>query len=370
MTVRVWVCLGALALAMGCEAGGGIQAGPPPVWRADSVVTDVPGVSVADDLNFTIPAGATRLRDGTVVIGDLHGGAVRYFDAAGAMVASYGRFGEGPGEFAQVYWLGQCARDTVFVLDARLNRLTVLDGRGRLVFQEQISPDAGRPPPWSLSCAPGGPWAVLRLPSDAGRQSPRSTAPMARAPLDLLDRHGRTVREVGDVATGEPQVLGRLTRLAVAPGVLYVGTAESAAVDVYDATGRPMGIVRVGSVERDVQEVHWERAVDERLWMLAQSRDRAAIRDWMLQLPRPDHLPPYATLTADPDGALWVGLSFPGDTSTRVRGVRADGRPVADMVLPVGLSVLEVGLDYVLGTLEDSTGELHVMVLHLDRTER
>jgi len=334
------------------------------------VVTDVPGVSVADDLNFTIPAGATRLRDGTVVIGDLHGGAVRYFDAAGAMVASYGRFGEGPGEFAQVYWLGQCVRDTVFVLDARLNRLTVLDGRGGLVFQEQISPDAGRPPPWSLACAPGGPWAALRLPSDAGRQSPRSTAPMARAPLDLLDGHGRTEREVGDVATGQSQVLGRLTRLAVAPGILYVGTAESAAVDVYDATGRRTGIVRVGSAGRDVQEVHWERAVDERLWMLAQSRDRAAIRDWMLALPRPEHLPPYSSLAADSQGTLWVGLSFPGDTIALLRGVRPDGNAVADVALPAGASVLEVGMDYVLATREDAAGELHVLVLHLDRTER
>jgi len=334
------------------------------------VVTDIAGASVAGDLNFTIPVGATRLSDGTVVVGDRHGGAVRYFDPVGRQIGSYGRFGEGPGEFGGISWVGQCARDTVLVWDARLNRFTFLDGQGHLLRQVRTPLDDHRTPPLFLACAPGGALAVLRLPADAGMQSPRSTAANARTPLDLLDDSGRIVYEVGEVASGQSQVLGRLTKLAVAPGLLYVGTAESAAVDVYDATGRHLGVVRVGTTRRELSTAHWERAVDERLWLLALPADRAAIREWMLALPRPKYLPPYSTIVADPAGILWAGLSFPGDTVSVLRGMRPDGTLVADVVLPAGVSALEVGADYVLGVVEDKTGELHVLVLRLDRSAK
>jgi hypothetical protein len=302
------------------------------------------------------------------VIGDLHGGAVRYFDEAGRPVASFGRFGEGPGEFAKVNWLGQCAHDTVFVLDGGLQRLTILDQRGRLVHQRQVPLDAHRTPPLFLTCAPDGPFAALRLPADAGAASPRNTAPYARAPLDLLDDHGRVVHEAGDAEIGKTQILGRLTRLAAAPGLFYVGTAESAAVDVYDSTGRHLGIVAIGRMDREVTQAIWERAVDERLWLLALPSDRAGMRDFMLGLPRPTYLPPYASLTADTEGILWASLTFSGDTTTVLRGVRPDGTAVADIVLPDGVSVLEVGMDYVLGIHEDETGELHVVVFRLERS--
>lgn len=354
------------AVLTACHSRAERAAESPVVWSADSVLTDVPGATAAGDLNFSIPAGATRLSDGTVVIGDLHGGAVRYFDPTGRQVASFGRFGEGPGEFAQVYWLGQCAHDTVFVLDGRLNRLTVLDRHGEMLRQELMPVERHGTPPVFLACAPDGPWVALRTPT-GGNLSARSTAPYPSAPLDLLDHQGRIAHEAGDVEVGQVQVLGRLTKLAVAPGLLYVGTAESAAVDVYDSTGRHLGIVGVGRVNREVTQGLWERATDERLWQLATPDDRAAIRDWMLRLPRPEYLPPYSALAADPEGTVWANLSFPGDTTTLLRGVRRDGTPVADIVIHTGMSVLEVGMDYVLGIEEDPSGELHVVVRYVDR---
>jgi len=341
--------------------------GAPRVWRADSIVTDIPGASAAGDLNFTIPAGATRLSDGTVVIGDLHGGAVRYFDEAGRQVASFGRFGEGPGEFGQVNWLGQCAADTVLVWDTQLSRLTVLDRRGWMVHQDRIPMGEHRMPPLLLACAPGGPLAALRLPSEPVSGTSDGRSPMYRGRLDFLDDRGRVTQEAGDASVGETQVLGRLTKMAVAPGVLYVGTAESAAVDVYDSTGLRVGSVGVGSVGREVTQPLWEHAVDERLWQLAQPVDRAT-RDWMLGLPRPKYLPPYSALAADPEGILWASLSFSGDTTTVLRGVRPAGSEVADILLPKYVSVLEVGVDYVLGIHADETGELHVVVFRLGRS--
>lgn len=355
------------AVLTACHPRAERAAESPVVWPADSVLTDIPGATAAGDLNFSIPAAATRLSDGTVVIGDLHGGAVRYFDPAGRQVASFGRFGEGPGEFAQVYWLGQCAHDTVFVLDSRLNRLTVLDRRGEIIRQELLPANQHRTPPVFLACAPGGPWGALRIPL-GGDPSPRNTAPYPRAPLDLLDSRGQIAHEAGDVEYGQVQVLGRLTKLASAPGLLYVGTAESAAVDVYDSTGRHLGVVGVGRMNREVTQALWERATDERLWQLPLPDDRAALRDRMLALPRPEYLPPYSALAADPKGTVWANLSFPGDTTTRLRGVRQDGTPVADIVIHTGMSVLEVGMDYVLGIEEDPSGELHVVVRYVDRS--
>lgn len=104
--------------------------------------------------------------------------------------------------------------------------------------------------------------------------------------------------------------------------------------------------------------------------MPARATRLVAIRDWMLGLPRPEYLPPYSALAADPEGILWASLSFPGDTTTLLRGVQQDGTAIADIVIHTGMSVLEVGMDYVLGIEEDPSGELHVVVRYLGRSLR
>jgi hypothetical protein len=60
-------------------------------------------------------------------------------------------------------------------------------------------------------------------------------------------------------------------------------------------------------------------------------------------------------------------LSVPGDPTTRLRAIRENGTVVADVTVPVNLSVFEVGADYMIGAREDENGEPHLMVFRLRR---
>ncbi|MGQ0560369.1 MAG: hypothetical protein ACT443_00690 [Gemmatimonadota bacterium] len=58
---------------------------------------------------------------------------VLHFDSTGKLIRKVGRSGSGPGDFASVTWLGQCASNSVFVNDFVRKRITVLDDEGGIV---------------------------------------------------------------------------------------------------------------------------------------------------------------------------------------------------------------------------------------------
>lgn len=65
-------------------------------------------------------------RAGGFMLGDWMVPRVRAYDGEGALVASYGRPGDGPGEFLGVDALAEVASNRVAVLDSRLHRITYL----------------------------------------------------------------------------------------------------------------------------------------------------------------------------------------------------------------------------------------------------
>jgi len=94
---------------------------------------------------------------------------------------------------------------------------------------------------------------------------------------------------------------------------------------------------------------------------------RERVKNSFLKIPMPKQLPPYSALHIDPEQLLWVVLSTSGDPDTRLRCLRSDGRVIADVRIPVALTVFEIGLDYVLGGYEDEEGEPYVAVYRLRR---
>jgi hypothetical protein len=72
-----------------------------------------------------------------IIASDVRTQAVLQYDAEGAFSALIGREGDGPGEFRSVSRLGMLG-DTVWVIDFRLNRITLLDRQGRVL--EVVSP--------------------------------------------------------------------------------------------------------------------------------------------------------------------------------------------------------------------------------------
>ncbi len=373
------LCLG-LALSLAPEL-----LASQPRWVVDPTpLADIPGLGANGAINLERPVAGTRLADGTIVIADQLASAIRFFDGSGRLVRSVGQKGQGPGDFQLIMWLGQCARDSIFVWDYGLVRMTVLSANGSVVRQYAIPSDGARAAaPTTISCSRDGRFIYQPPGSPRGQVTivtPDSSVIRGNAVVSLGDASGNVVRSLGEVASGEMiltgrrggprgggfRPLGRATSLALSGDRVYIGTADSGTVDVYSPAGQSLGAVSFGIAPRRATRANYERAVNDMASMFPAAM-RQSISSQMLEAPMPEFLPPYTALFADSDGLLWAVLSAPGDADTRLRAVTASGRVVADVRIPVGLTAYEVGHDYILGAYEASDGEPHVAVYRLRR---
>ena len=82
----------------------------------------------------------------------------------------------------------------------------------------------------------------------------------------------------------------------------------------------------------------------------------------------PKTMPPYATMTVDSDGNLWLQ-----DTDTYVSPsgwwtvYDSEGKAIARIRLPEHLTVYDIGPDYVLGRERDDLDVEHVRMYRLRR---
>ena len=73
------------------------------------------------------------------------------------------------------------------------------------------------------------------------------------------------------------------------------------------------------------------------------------MRRWLAEVPYPAQKPPLLALKADRDGALWVQVPTPsGDTRDRWIAFDPDGSALAQIRLPRGARLLEIGRSYAL----------------------
>lgn len=320
---------------------------------------DIAGTTPDSEVAFNYASAATRLSNGVIVVADREGHALRFFDPSGRPLRTVGRDGEGPGEFRAPYWVGQCAPDSVFVWDAFLDRMTVFDSAGRHVRQYHVRGDLA-----FMECSRSGVVAGLVQPN-MGMMS--AAGPHYTAPLLLADTRGEVTKSLGDVPYAENRPLGKLTRFALSDDRLYVGSAESAYVDVYTLDGRRMGVLPIGAARRRPTDREYERAIDRWLGPMTRSA-REFVRARLFEIPKPKSLPPYLDLLAEPDGTLWAQVPAPHDSATELRAIDPDGRILADLLVPQYLEVFEVGRDYILGMYEERDGEQHVVLYRLHRT--
>ncbi len=354
-----------LFLCVSCRSD---QPGKDSTQAATLTVDSIPVLVIAGtasdgDIVFETASGATRLSDGTVVIGDGLGQAVRFVDNEGRLVNSVGREGGGPGEFEHIEWLGQCGVDSVYVWDSRLARMTVVGATGDVQRTYRLPVDPSSAPAWLVSCSRQGTLVFIETPQHTSSAWDRYGARMF-----LADAGGVVTREFAEVPAYEGGPLGKVTSIAVTDDILYVGTKDSAFIDAYSIDGNDVAVLSVDVALRPPTMEHFERSVDAIVVGLGLVADREALKQIMLQRPMPEYLPPYASLLADPSGLLWVQLSLAGDAETRLRAIRSDGQVVGDVSLPRYMSVYEIGQDHILGAYDDDGGEPYLVMYRLRRT--
>ncbi|MEM7414152.1 MAG: 6-bladed beta-propeller [Gemmatimonadota bacterium] len=163
----VWLigCVG-LSVLGGCEDGAEV---PPFATTIDSAGTrivsyDLSGVDVQSwrdvgepDLHIGVVDGAAAYSfsvvgdvvvadDGSIVVTDRRSRQIRVFDNSGTHLRSFGRAGDGPGEFASSPWIAGVAGDSVFAFDSRSARVTAFSLEGELLEEVSVrSETVGRP---------------------------------------------------------------------------------------------------------------------------------------------------------------------------------------------------------------------------------
>jgi hypothetical protein len=326
-------------------------------------------------------SGATLLADGRIVV--VNGGTqeVRIFDADGRRVGSFGRDGDGPGEYRSPY-LVATRGDTLVLYDRRQRRMSRVLADGTIVEERTIGEEGGGYPVargmfsddaiafgggMSFSSNDGFPSGRVRPASSFLAVPADATAePVSYGEFPSVEMWAQ-VGEGTFSARGLP--FGRATVSAVADSLFWIGTGERWELVGYGRSGTPRRIARVAAPDREVTAAMRDAYVEDLLADLPDANARRTTRAIYAEMPEVEVLPPYDRLLVDATGALWVANGqIPGEPIRWVI-LDGDGRLVGRLETPEGLRPMEIGVDHILALATDELGIEEVRLYGLQRPD-
>jgi hypothetical protein len=335
-------------------------------------------------------AGATRLGDGRIVVANGGTSELRYYGADGRHLASAGRSGGGPGEFQNLFWVGQRA-DSVLAFDGSGRQMSVFTADGGFVRSYPVAAGLTVPVyrPWGVFADGGFVYGGVDPPLPQMGEGPltagtsRSSALYVRIGADgeLIDSIGRfagpewrvRIQEVG----GRSGVSITQTRFAanphlVAAGDRYVfGSSERYELAYHSSDGRLERLVRKRFTPERVTDEHLRLAEEEqrrqlqRLGMLEGGPAPAApsVQD----IPHAEVFPAFGTFLLDAADNVWVSeYRRPGHDGPVAWDIfDSEGVWLGVVTLPPEFRVFEIGEDYVLGAWRDDLDVEYVQLYQL-----
>jgi hypothetical protein len=360
--------IASLGLAIAFQLQGGI-----PQWT----LSGTPTVSIEDDgtpaKQFVSVTGVTRLSGGRVAVASRGTNDVRIFDARARHIATFGRPGEGPGEFRRIELVGRSG-DTAWFYDSGLQRITTVllgpepvllgttrvtatgkrqgfsvDGRlpdGRYVVTTNVSPTFEGPP------------GVHRLPGSTGiipGTGDGEVSWLGEFKSAAIFVHNPT----GDFKSASvgPVAFPPWLRTATGGGQIWIG----------DSGADSLVVVRARDLTRFTVRLPFERRAPDKALIDANRQlelgtnptpqNRSFTEEKYGAKYLPQRLPSFESLVPGPQGELWI-QEYTGLRSrpTQYIIVDATGRPKGRMAIPAGSRVREAGLDYVILLHEDADG--------------
>ena len=336
-------------------------------WHVAATPSVRIGSAEKAELSLAAPAGATRLPNGNIVVGDLADYAIREFTSSGTLVKRYARKGQGPGEVGYLAPLLRCG--SALVANDITGPLSVftLDGAFQRGFRFPT-------PTYRIACNAAMRFVAMGWASDrdmkAGAYRPKVRYWIARAdtsvevPLGTFPAGDRWREGGGD----GPLPLGREPRVALSASRAYVALADRLEVLVFDLSGKAMPSLTAPATRVRVTKADVEAEREREVAKLGE-RARTVIERSFATMTMPEFLPATRDLLVDATGHVWV-QHFPSASSTTVRWTvfAPAGNVRATIAMPVALEVYEIGADYVLGRYIDP--EEQVPEVRLYRLEK
>jgi hypothetical protein len=305
--------------------------------------------------------GAVRLRDGSILVGDRGEYSLKLFDSSGKLLKSLGRKGSGPGEMIYLARIWKCGdqimaydidngyRTTVFGPDLTLRRSFRFGSAGR----------AGNTPYSSSSaCNAAGTFVHHGWESRSDMKNGAFRAPV----ILWLSGADSSVRTIGTIAGSErwgrfrengtggtgPLPLGKQPVIAIGADRIYTGTADTYTINMLDFSGRPIGTFGKKSVELAATQADIDLAIEDEAAGDEKARERLRKSYESMELPKT--IPAYKAMLVDSEGMVWIRDYRRNSPSLVAWTVFThDGKQVAEVLLPLHLTVSEIGRDYVLG---------------------
>ncbi len=414
----MWLGVAATLAALACEPG----AIPAPVVRSDSAGIPIatvtapawgPGegwtvqpeplvaigtVTGAPEYQFADVAAAVRLANGDIVVADGGAHELRAYDPTGAFRWATGRFGEGPGEFQSLDFVGVFAGDSLVTYDNALVRVQVFDAHGapvrtlRVALAHDEAEQQTAVPDKVVGVV--GDQLVFRF-VEYGDDMPTG---IVRWPLErvvALDLADGSTRSLMLVPGHEAEVTVREGgRYSIASYVFFKGPEFGAGAGRVAMIDTEAWSVRLASprdgaidaiVRRDVVPLEATAALldlhlDGIVKIAFPDPDQAApedvdgLRRMWRERPRATTLPVLRSVHVDATGHVWLQPYFVAGAEPPPFEVHApDGTWLGAVSLPQGLDrafvqyqtpYLEIGADYVLGVWK---GELDVQQVRMYR---
>lgn len=323
---------------------------------------------------------AMRLPDGRIVIANSGSNELRVFNPDGSHAATFGRQGEGPGEFtsysptAVARWPG----DSIAAPNPWGMRVSLFDADGNHGRDLSVSPpllDVVDLLPdgkivararGGLSATATGSTGIVRSNDEWGVLAADGT-PHSSLGEFLGTEWWATFDSDGAIAGGRPHPYSRSTMGSVWGDLVAIGTSDRYEIRAFNADGSLARIVR-----RDVELESPSRAdLDayyDRRYADLPDGERTAALNQVRGMPMVDSYPAFAGIMSDRAGYLWVREYWVPEAEGPVWSVfDPEGRVQGLVETPPGLRLFEIGEDYLLGWRNDELGVEQVEVWALSR---
>lgn len=349
-------------------------------------LTDEPtlllGESEADESQwFTRVLGLARLSDGSIAVADEYFAQVRIFDAAGTHLRSFGRLGEGPGEFVNLWLMWSLPGDSLWVGDYPPQRYHLYSATGEWIRTATLDPVYPR------STRGGGVLAngvSINVRDERSRARDFTTpdtrhveahAPDGKLIGTLASLPGRTFGSFGEV-NGFPYMISpwfdASASIGVAGRTIAIANGRDTEVRVLDDELRLRLVIRWDEPAREVTAAHIRARRDAERRRVMEDGELSPHEQMNLNPERPaaDVFPAVSSVQVGQDGSIWVWrYRRPGESDqARAMGFGPEGEFICHVTPGMDdYSIWEFGADYVLGTHTDELGVQQVAMYGLER---
>jgi hypothetical protein len=326
------------------------------------------------DQELSRVVGAGWVGDSALLVAGAGTHDLRLFDREGALLRSYGREGEGPGEnrgLGRIFLRG----DSVWTFDVLLKRLDLWSLRDGFQRSHGMPTLAGVPV-WSvLGIFDDG--GVLAISSPRDRSSAGGSTdshvdilhwvPDGGAPARLDSLFwGRSflIVEPGG-SSGFPNPFSEGASIVVAGEVFWYTDGRSPTLRKHSAEGDALLTVQLPFEPDPVRSEDREAFAREFLEGI-EGRNRQLRQRLVEEAEYPASFPAIADLVAAENGSVWAGRYVrDGEVERTWYVVSGEGEVTSEVTLPADFTLRQVGEEQVVGVRRDGNGVEHVIVYAL-----